>query len=157
MAQITLESAAIKYPVVPVHEILECYASVEYVSWQRVQAKCTREDDGGFRVTINSRMCEYSYEWPYAHELGHIVLGHYVFDDIQLTELQEDVLCDEADQFAKELLMPEVWMREQFESEPILSFRDLRRYVQGYGVSWYVLKRRLVDLGLCSMEYIRAL
>lgn len=152
-----LENEQVQYPIVPAREILEKYALVEHVAWQRVQGKCKRDDNGEFRVTISLHLSEFSYGWPYAHELGHLVMGHCDYDLSRLSESQQDILADEADAFAAELLMPEAWIREQYECAPIYSFCDLRQYVQGFGVSWYVCKRRLVDLGLCSMEYIKAL
>lgn len=153
MADTVLKNEHIQYPIVPAREILEQYATVEIVDWQSVQGKCKRDDNGRFRVTISRYLCEFSYGFPFAHELGHIVLGHCRYNTKRLTKAQENILKCEADQFAAELLMPAEWVIEQYAQHEIRNFRDLRHYVQGYGVSWYVMKRRLMELGLCKQDY----
>lgn len=157
MADNILKIEHIQYPVVPAREILEKYAIVEMVDWQKVQGKCNRDDNGGFRVTISRYLCEFSYGFPYAHELGHIVMGHWRYDTRRITKVQANILKKEADRFAAELLMPEAWMREEFYFAGIRNFRDLRRYVQGFGVSWYAMETRLAELELCSKEYLKTL
>lgn len=153
MANITLSHEAIHYPTVPAHEILTHYATVDLVDWLKIEGDCRIDDDGSFRVYISDPLCEYSYEWPYAHELGHIVLGHCTRSLRQVSKQQEAVFSREADIFAAELLMPAAWVVEQYAQYDIRNFRDLRHYVQGYGVSWYVMKRRLMELGLCAEDY----
>lgn len=157
MANNIRKKEEISYPIVPAHEILEHYATVKLVDWLKIEGECTRDIDGSYRVYISRPLCEYSYEWPYAHELGHIVMGHCLFNLKKITKQQEVVLKEEADQFAAELLMPEKWMREEYRQSSIRSFRDLRRYVQGFGVSWYVMETRLKDLELCTNEYLKSL
>ena len=157
LADLILCNDRIQYPIVPAHEILEKYARVEHVDWQRVQGKCKRDDNGEFRVTLSRHLCEFSYGWPYAHELGHIVMGHCDYDKSKLTIAQQRILADEANTFAAELLMPEKWLREEYEQSSIQCFRDLRKYVHGYGVSWYVMELRLDELGLCTKEYLKCL
>lgn len=153
MANITLSHEAIRYPTVPAHEILTHYATVDLVDWLKIEGDCRIDDDGSFRVYISAPLCEYSYEWPYAHELGHIVLGHCTHSLRSISEQQEAVFSREADIFAAELLMPAAWVTEQYAQYEIRNFCDLRHYVQGYGVSWYVMKRRLMELGLCKQDY----
>ena len=157
MAQIALRNAAIDYPIVPARKILEEYATVKLVDWLKIEGECKRNLDGTYRVNISNHLCEYSYEWPYAHELGHIVMGHCDYDLKLFTKQQADILNREANMFAAELLMPERWMREEYEQSAIQCFRDLRKYVHGYGVSWYVMELRLDELGLCTKEYLKCL
>lgn len=54
--------------------------------------------------------------WSVAHELGHIVLGHYELYRVdtvlydRLTDRERYILDREADVFAEELLMPVEWV-----------------------------------------------
>jgi Zn-dependent peptidase ImmA (M78 family) len=64
--------------------------------------------------------------WSIAHELGHIILGHYelyAVDTVtqdRLTNHERYILDREADIFTEELLMPAEWLINKTEPLPVL-------------------------------------
>lgn len=89
--------------------------------------------------------------WTLAHELGHIVLGHFCdFPLDNLRQGEESVLDREADVFARELLMPAEWVTDYV--QPPCDAKALRRYKEMFGVSWEALILRLDELRIQSKD-----
>lgn len=90
--------------------------------------------------------------WSLAHELGHIVLGHYTtyipdtLAEERLTEKERKILDREVDIFVREFLMPKAWVRRA--AGGAVQFRDIDRLAEEFGVSWEAMMIRLDELGL---------
>lgn len=86
--------------------------------------------------------------WSAAHELGHIVLGHYELYSVdtvieeRLTNQERYILDREADVFAEELLMPYEWIMKERERKDLEYIQNL------FQVSNQALSIRLASL--CS-------
>lgn len=109
---------------------------------------------GGYLTVLNVSRNPYRIRFTCGHESGHIVLRHFEeFDVDTLTEPERRVLDREADIFAREILMPEDWVREY--ASPPCSAQQLGRLKGLFGVSWDALLRRLDELGLQSESVSR--
>ena len=85
--------------------------------------------------------------FTWAHELGHIVLGHLRdYDCNRLPAQFLRVLDREADIFASELLMPRCWI-DKFVPAPC-DARSMGKLKDMFGVSWEALIARLGELGI---------
>lgn len=81
-------------------------------------------------ITSNSRI-----NFTIAHELGHIVLGHHLFEDIDtnsLTDEQHDLIEKEANAFAAELLAPTSFSKILIKKDAIVSSMSMQKF---YGIS----------------------
>ncbi len=112
----------------------------------------TSYQDGKYTVHLNRRFASDGRgRWTLAHELGHIVLGHFRdFPTHMLHKREEGVLEREADIFARELLMSAEWVRTYV--HPPCDARALGHYKEMFGVSWEALKLRLDELGIQPKE-----
>lgn len=94
--------------------------------------------------------------WSMAHEFGHIHLNH--FDDFQgdtphkcfLSEQQHYFLDREADIFAKELLMPPMWVKRIAGAR--IGEDTIRRVREEFDVSWEAAIIRLDEMGILPKE-----
>lgn len=112
----------------------------------------------GYITVLNVSKNPHRVRFTCGHEIGHIALGHFTeFDLCSLTPREKHILDREADIFARELLMPEKWVREI--AGPPYPARQLGRLKGLFGVSWDALIRRLDELGLqsrlVSQTYLR--
>ena len=90
--------------------------------------------------------------WSMAHEFAHIYLRH--FEDFQMNTLHDDFLTErdhyildrEADIFARELLMPPVWIKRAVGDR--ISADTIRRVRDEFDVSWEAAIIRLDELGI---------
>lgn len=88
--------------------------------------------------------------WSVAHELGHIVLGHYELYSVdtittdRLTDHERYILDREADIFTEELLMPAEWIVQYKQSQS-----DLKEL---FKVSKEAMSIRLGKLN-CSVQF----
>ncbi|MEW6228058.1 MAG: ImmA/IrrE family metallo-endopeptidase [Bacillota bacterium] len=90
--------------------------------------------------------------WSFAHELGHVELGHYLTYDLdtladdRLTEKERRILDREADVFARDLLMPAKWVRSAAGGPA--RFETIDELADMFGVSWEAMMIRMDELGL---------
>ncbi|MEW6301623.1 MAG: ImmA/IrrE family metallo-endopeptidase [Thermodesulfobacteriota bacterium] len=109
---------------------------------------------GGYVTVLNVSRNIYRIRFTCGHETAHIVLDHFEeFDVDSLTEPERRILDREADIFAREILMPEDWVREY--ANPPCSAQQLGKLKGLFGVSWDALLRRLDELGLQSESVSR--
>lgn len=90
----------------------------------QVRYHCVDDVDFSFSIKKNGEYFIFAYissnqgrdRWSVAHELGHIVLGHYELYPVdtimydRLTDRERYILDREADIFTEELLMPAEWI-----------------------------------------------
>ncbi|SET15250.1 protein of unknown function [Natronincola peptidivorans] len=121
------------------------------------------EASGRYRIYVNTSIIQGRDLWTYAHELAHIVLGHYDdFDYKQLSDRCLYYLDQEADYFVSEYLMP------QYGFEDYFFFKGRPKYFNPqyigtlknfFGVSWTAMILRLHTLNYQdykkSKEYIK--
>ena len=83
-----------------------------------------------------------------AHEIGHLVMHQSLFGSL-------DIIEQEADQFAAELLMPTEQMQKEL--VPPITIHTLLRLKERWGVSIQALIRRAYDLSVISERQYRYL
>jgi len=91
-----------------------------------------------------------------AHELGHLVLHPHLFTTDAEGEDTSQAYEKEADKFAGYFLVPSdellrVWREERLDRLPL--FHSLLLLKRVFHVSFHCLYRRVVDLGLSTVEY----
>lgn len=93
----------------------------------QVRYHCVDDVDFSFSLKKNGKYFIFAYissnqgrdRWSVAHELGHIVLGHYELYPVdtimydRLTDRERYILDREADIFTEELLMPAEWIMQR--------------------------------------------
>lgn len=85
------------------------------------------------RVIINSRKPKNRVRFTLAHELGHILIPWHMGSIVDETDVDENCIDDywqienEANRFASELLMPEVWVKGQLQaaSNPLVALYNV--------------------------------
>ena len=155
-AEITLIDAEIISPPVPARDVLSRYATIIIFEKPTKKGFCIRTAEQ-YLVYFNKRYDSFNLEWTYAHELGHIMMGHTVYSQAHLSPEQVEVARIEAEHFAACLMMPQQWLRTCIKQNGLKSFHDLRRYVQLFGVPWSRMERRLIGLGLSTRKYLNGL
>ncbi|MBU2702692.1 Zn-dependent peptidase ImmA (M78 family) [Sporomusaceae bacterium BoRhaA] len=153
-----LDNFKITSPEVPAKLILKQYGRLFYFSGfceeSRNDFGFCRYDGHEYQIFINRDLAGSIGNFPYAHELGHIVLNHFIdFDTNYLSDRQLWLLNREADIFATNFLMPEPLICK-YVNMPITSVREIGQYKNGFGVSWEALINRLDELHLCTRERI---
>lgn len=147
-----LNCFGISTPEVPVKKILKEYGRLFLFEGNCLDTK----NDAGFciyngaeySIYINKELSGGVDNFAYAHELGHIVLGHFKDYDVNnLSDNQLWLLNREADIFATNLLMPE-HMLQTYITTP-LSVQDIGYYKTWFGVSWEAFINRLDELNIC--------
>lgn len=109
----------------------------------------------GYVTCLHNPDDPYRAAFTCAHEAGHIFLKHFVeFDVKALTRAEIAILDREANIFARELLMPEEWVRRH--SNPPCLGDQLVRLKNMFYVSWDALIRRLEELGIQAESVSRA-
>jgi Zn-dependent peptidase ImmA (M78 family) len=107
-------------------------------------------------VSIDEEMIKGRKNWTIAHELGHIILKHFIeFDIDNLTDEENDILDREAEIFAREILMPREWVKSYCEHPLIISV--LAKLKNLFDVSWQAITFRLDELNLYSKDFILSL
>ncbi|MCK9324464.1 MAG: ImmA/IrrE family metallo-endopeptidase [Bacteroidales bacterium] len=141
-------------PPVNVEELIKNFASIIWTREVNDGLTIFNEKNSRYFVFINHNNNNGRLNWTLAHELGHIVLDHFVYYDLgYLTSEGEKILDREANIFTAEILLPEKW---------IWRYCDLPLTVQKIGrakdlleVSWEALINRIDDLGITSKQEIR--
>lgn len=97
--------------------------------------------------------------WSMAHEFGHIYLNHFndfhgdTFDERFLSEREHYYLDREADIFARELLMPSMWIKRAAGTR--ISSDTVRCVREEFSVSWEAAIIRLDELGIMPRDEAR--
>lgn len=139
----------ISAPEVPVKPILKHFSSLFYFTGitpeMKEDAGFCKYDGHEYEVYINSELSGGVDNFAYAHELGHIVLGHFTdYDTNSLSESHLWILNREADVFATNFLMPEHMMRSYIQFP--LTVQSIGHYKDMFGVSWCAFINRLDEL-----------
>lgn len=107
--------------------------------------------EGHTGIVVNKFQSPTQQRFAIAHELGHLWLGHYPALEVALnmnstarSVSMDPVMEHQADQFARELLMPETWLQEDW----LRYGGDLRAIAERYGVGVQALWIRLHELGI---------
>lgn len=109
-------------------------------------------------VLLNAGDLQGRRNFTLAHELGHLLYGHesnLCYIPLKLTEVRDGIEF-KATQFAVELLLPEVGVREDFRIREISATpleTELGRMARKWGVSIQALGYRLENLGLIKSGY----
>lgn len=104
-----------------------------------------------FVVFVNPREPEYRGRFTLAHELGHIVCGHFdlpgnFISTLQSIRLGASCLLErEADRFAAEFLVPIAELKKLWSQEGIRNLLDLTEY---FGASRTVVEIQLQRIGV---------
>jgi Zn-dependent peptidase ImmA (M78 family) len=141
------------YPPVPACHLLQQYADLIYFNDPGEEGFCLCEK-GFYFAYINVAAPAARSNYTYAHELGHILMGHLEFDLPSLSACQIAALRREADGFAACLLMPEDWIRASVSCYPGVDLDVVRDLVRVYDVSYEAMQIRLSEFGLCDRDYI---
>lgn len=144
------------YPPVPACQLLQQYADLIYFNDPDEEGFCVCEK-GFYFAHINMAFPAARCNYTYAHELGHILMGHLEFDLSSLSAYQVAALRREADGFAARLLMPEDWIRASAAQYSWIDLDAIRDLVRVFDVSYEAMQIRLSELGLCDPAYIRYL
>lgn len=110
LAQKLLRRERIMEPPVPVKELLEQYAIV-HPFYHRTELSFCLEHDLIWEVFINGSLSKQSISFIQAHVMGHLFMNHLAFDPASLNPAQHQLLEQEADHFANNLLIPDPWLR----------------------------------------------
>lgn len=147
-------------PPVDTYSLLKMLSDVVEIELEDEGAEDARTvaHPGGYLTVLNVSRNPYRIRFTCGHETGHIALDHFEeFDVDTLTEPERRILDREADIFAREILMPEEWVREF--ANPPCSAQQLGKLKGLFGVSWDALLRRLDELGIqpesISRVYLR--
>ncbi|MFT9495819.1 ImmA/IrrE family metallo-endopeptidase, partial [Anaerosolibacter sp.] len=101
-----------------------------------------RDNIEKYKICIDTSLYGPRVNFTAAHEIGHIILNHFIdFDYYNLTEQEEFILDKEADTFAGELLMPRNLILQS-------KIKDLQKFSEFFNVSKDAMEVRLKFLGL---------
>ncbi|NBI05796.1 ImmA/IrrE family metallo-endopeptidase [Senegalia massiliensis] len=104
-----------------------------------------RADKNFYLICINDTLYKPRMSFTTAHEIGHVVLGHFRdYKNKELSEEEEQILDKEADVFAGEILMPE----NQIHSCNLNNIHELKDY---FKVSKEAMEVRLKFLNYDSI------
>lgn len=148
-----LIEANITAPPVPVKDLLEQSAVVCWYNDEFEEGFCVMKGETPY-VFLNKNIINGRDKFTFAHELGHLKMGHVFIDQSRITTWHERHIRREADYFAACLLMPEAWIRDAVGSD-MISCDHVRGLVQMFGVSYEAMHNRLDELGLCQKEFIQ--
>lgn len=148
-----LIEAGITKPPVPAMELLERCAVVCWYDDAIEEGFCIMNNNTPY-VFLNKNIVNGRDKFTFAHELGHLKMGHIQIDQSKLTAWHERNIRREADYFAACLLMPEHWIRDAVGND-FIGCDHVRGLVQMFGVSYEAMHNRLDELGLCDKEYIQ--
>ena len=123
-----------------------------------------KKKNGQAVIAVNALHSRHSYRrkrFTIAHELGHLILKHHgeffvdrkLFRD-SISKQGTDKIERDANQFAAELLMPELMIRAQFKETPVQDVDDpesLKLLADRFEVSVQAMTIRLANLGLVSL------
>lgn len=145
------------FPSVPAKELLREYCRLFYFEGtcpdSELEIGWCQFGPDGYRAYINRNLENGRDSFFYAHELGHIVLGHFEdYDVSNLNERQHLVLNREANIFATNLLMPEAWV--QLYLKPPITVKEIGRLKDMFDVSWEALINRLDELSICPRHKV---
>ncbi|ABZ83298.1 conserved hypothetical protein [Heliomicrobium modesticaldum Ice1] len=102
---------------------------------------------GSYTVILNPSLPRGRLHWTMAHELGHILLGHFTdYNTNRLTAHEEKILDREADEFTKEFLMPAATVIGAVRRP--LTVAKIGRVKNLFQVSWEATGNRLIELAL---------
>jgi len=127
------DSCSLKAPI-PIKDVIESYlgdvnfvVSMDYKFPEGVSAFSQKDMDIGWLIVINGKETIERQRFSAAHEFGHITLlrnqAKTVFCSKDGTGWDEN-LCD---QFAGDILMPEVMVRELYKSTPSPYLADIAK------------------------------
>ena len=120
----TLQTVGISEPPVSVRALCAHYAfNLVPVHGWRTGTHSAQWQPTLREIRFNADEPQVRRRFSIAHEIGHVVLGHTVTTfsssaDAEHDDFSEDpdrTLEAEADQFARELLMPPAWIRDDWE------------------------------------------
>lgn len=162
-ARLFLHDLHIFVPPVPVKKIIKKIARLFYFPNNDQGFDFSKEEgfsylrEGTYFVYINTDLPIGRDSFTFAHEIGHIVLGHLKeFNMDELTDYEYWVLDREANIFAANLLMPEEWIyniiKNKKENINVLTVHDIGLLKSIFGVSWKAMINRLDELGIQSKE-----
>lgn len=146
MARKVFSDLEIKHPPVNIEQIIRCHKIVvRYSMLPDIHTSFTIKFRNKYYINIAVSGTRARDRWSLAHELGHIILGHYdlyvvdTVDEDRLTEKERYILDREADIFTEELLLPEEW---------VLKYNNPKKVKEAFDVSWEAASIRLSNL--CS-------
>lgn len=150
-----LRDNGIEVPAVSAKSLLKCYARLFYFEGiceeSLFDAGWCHFDDYEYKVYMNKNLQGGRDNFAYAHELGHIVLDHFVNYDVNaLNAKQLMILNREADIFATNLIMPERFIYEYVKLP--LTVQNIGYLKDLFDVSWKAFITRLNELQICSVE-----
>jgi Zn-dependent peptidase ImmA (M78 family) len=145
----------IKAPPVPVKKLIKMLGRLFY--FYSSQDPEFADEEGfsylkgrTYYIYINAELPAGRDNFTYAHEIGHIVLGHHKeFHIDNLTEHENWLLNREANVFAANLLMPEEWVRSQIQKD-YLALPEIGQLKELFRVSWEAMINRLDELCIQS-------
>lgn len=149
-----IRDSGIEAPAVSAKAVLKNYARLFYFDGiceeSLFDAGWCHFDDYEYKVYMNRNLQGGRDNFAYAHELGHIVLDHFVSYDVNaLNDKQLMILNREADIFATNLLMPEQFIFE-YVTMP-LTVQYIGYLKDLFDVSWKAFITRLNELQICSV------
>lgn len=106
-------------------------------------------DARGWVILINSSETEQRQRFTLLHELGHVIADMSADDPADQPWKQQERDCN---YFAACVLMPEAWVRADWER----GLRDEQQLARRYGVHRRGVQRRLVELGLAKTSDYRS-
>ncbi|MDN4072898.1 ImmA/IrrE family metallo-endopeptidase [Fictibacillus terranigra] len=150
-----LEIKQIESPPIDAKEIIQQVKNIKIQESNEIEDAFVvynkKKDEYG--IVINTEHVKGRINWTYAHELGHIALNHAAYiNDTELTDSQRKIIEREADVFARELLMPELMVKEKI-VHPITP-RQIGRLTAEFNVSWTAIINRLDELEIKSKDEI---
>lgn len=157
--------AEVQTPPVPVEKIARLkgaelrFKGVEGMSGVLIQ------EDGKVIIGVNALDPPTRQRFTIAHELGHLELHAGKEIHLDKLKLMRDGKSSqavsrseiEANAFAAELLMPQVFLKEDLKANAGVDYGDddfLRKLAKRYDVSLQAMLFRLVNLGFVNPEFI---
>ena len=130
------------------------FMTSKYSGWSHVDAEVFR----GFSIyysklpviIINDSDAKKAQSFTLFHELGHLLRKETVIDDSEMPDSEEEQWCD---QFAGNVLMPEVPFRATADSRSITGFHGVKRLAGDFKVSPYACLVRLRQLRIISQDF----
>ena len=111
---------------------------------------CTRLDDSEHEIAIivtSVKMTYFRQRFTLAHELGHIVLHHFLDEEDYIKNSK--LIEEQANRFASAFLMPNTVFPESVYRKNLAELLSLKKQ---WGVSMSACARRMSDLYLISMN-----
>ncbi len=129
------------------------FMTSKYLGWSHVDAEVFR----GFSIyysklpiiIINDLDAKKAQSFTLLHELGHLLRKETVIDGSGMPDSEEEQWCD---QFAGNVLMPEVAFMAKAGSGPITDLHGVKRLANDFNVSPYACLVRLRQLKIISQD-----